>query len=343
MRRRVLRLTVCAVCLCACGKLRAEVAGHPDLTGNTDPNPVLGWYNVGSLNGASGVYLGNGWVLTVAHLGTPTQITLDGSTYYADSSPAIRLNDPSDPTNPSDAADLQLFHIASAPSYLPILNIASTSPTAGTHFTAVGFGDAGVSPVYYNQSWVMLPASEAADAYYGGFSEGDRYTEHWAMNQTVNIGKNGFANPSGVPLAYVNVGAGNTIDFFSQFYSNLSDYNANPLVSESEIGGGDSGGAVFDQFGNLIGINEGVMGLDGQPDETAIFGDMSAYVDLAAYREEILSDIPEPASVGILATCAVIGFMRRTRHTPSPGTPGEGRGEGDFEHQPHRNSKSPSP
>lgn len=309
-----------------CGQVRAEVAGHPDASGNTDgiAADVFGWGNVGSVNGASGVYLGNGWVLTVDHLGYPSGITLDSitnnmlvSTTYDVDRPAIQLRNPYDPNDPQDSnalADLQLFHVKDAPTNLPTLNIASSSPTAGTSFTAIGFGDAAVGPVqYYNQAWQNVGSPDQAT--YGGYAEGDRYFEHWATNQTVNVGPDGFADsgPDGVTIAYVNVGPGNTLDFFSQFYSGLSEYVNEPQLSESQVGGGDSGGAVFDQFGNLIGISEGIMGLTGQPDETAAFGDMSAYVDLAPYRQEILANMPEPASVSILAIGAAYGLTRRGR------------------------------
>jgi hypothetical protein len=44
-----------------------------------------GWSYVGQLNGASCVYLGNGWVLTAGHVGEGT-VSLNGTAYQPDPS-----------------------------------------------------------------------------------------------------------------------------------------------------------------------------------------------------------------------------------------------------------------
>jgi hypothetical protein len=65
---------------------------------------VTGWDYVGQVNGASGVYLGNGWVLTAAHV-SGGDFTLDGITYG--------MVDGSDESVGS--SDLTLFQISSSP------------------------------------------------------------------------------------------------------------------------------------------------------------------------------------------------------------------------------------
>jgi hypothetical protein len=75
----------CLACLLVTHQARSEVIGNPDALGNTDA--IDNWDNVGQVNGASGIYIGNGWVLTVAHLGTPSGILFDFS-------PTPYLSDP---------------------------------------------------------------------------------------------------------------------------------------------------------------------------------------------------------------------------------------------------------
>lgn len=132
-----------------CQAVAVEVNGGYQTTAPTDSNitnwssgwgasGITGWDFVGNVNGASGVYIGNGWVLTAGHVG-PGNFTLQGTTYTAVNGSALTLTD----TN--GTADLTMFQIASAPA-LPLLPIATTAPTpfsnfnAGTSVVMLGFG-----------------------------------------------------------------------------------------------------------------------------------------------------------------------------------------------------------
>lgn len=86
------------------------------------PGSSTGWSYVGMVNGAGGVYLGNGWVLTVAHVGAGP-LVLDGITY------AMVPGSTRGFTTGSNTADITLFQIASPPN-LPALTIASSAPTS---------------------------------------------------------------------------------------------------------------------------------------------------------------------------------------------------------------------
>src|ERR1700734_1830127 len=75
-----------------------EMNGNYDTTAPTDSDisgwdsgggasGVTGWDYVGTVNDASGVYLGNGWVLTAGHVGAGTFVLGSGpaaGTYYYD-------------------------------------------------------------------------------------------------------------------------------------------------------------------------------------------------------------------------------------------------------------------
>ena len=94
---------------------------------------VTGWDYVGTVNGASGVYLGNNWVLTAAHVGAGN-FTLGSTSYAVVGTPQL-----------IGSADLTLFQISTAPN-LPSLTIATTAPVvfsrnnSGSSVAMIGYG-----------------------------------------------------------------------------------------------------------------------------------------------------------------------------------------------------------
>jgi len=117
------RLTAGAMCLTAlawtvpAGAL--VVSGGREFTGgqwedlpapdNSTPPPVdLGWDRVGDVGNGSGVYLGNGYVLTARHVSNRTSIDIDGEVYdQISGSSAGSLKN----ANNSDS-DIYLFRVA---------------------------------------------------------------------------------------------------------------------------------------------------------------------------------------------------------------------------------------
>lgn len=99
---------------------------------------ITGWSYVGTVNGASGVYLGNNWVLTAGHVGAG-DFTLGSTVYQVVNGSAKSI------TDGNGTADLTLFQIASAPDLLP-LTIATSAPTAfsrwhaGSSVAMIGYG-----------------------------------------------------------------------------------------------------------------------------------------------------------------------------------------------------------
>ena len=102
---------------------------------------TTGWNYVGTVgtNNASGTYLGNGWVLTAAHVGSGT-FTLNGVAYGALANSVQQVG----------SADLLLFKIASPPT-LPNLSLSFGDPSAyntatrmdGSSVAMIGYGDGG--------------------------------------------------------------------------------------------------------------------------------------------------------------------------------------------------------
>ena len=127
----LLRLACAAAPLGLALTARAVEVGSSFVT--TDPG-TAGWNYVGSLNGASGVFLGNyggnGWVLTAAHVGAGS-FTLGGATYSATGTTFSNF------TYNSQVADLTLFQISGTPS---LANLSLAQPPTGSSVELIGFG-----------------------------------------------------------------------------------------------------------------------------------------------------------------------------------------------------------
>lgn len=118
--------------------------------GNTND----GWNYVGSIvnGGASGVYLGNGWVLTAGHVGPLGPFTLNGNVYDLTGVSYSNFTNSSTGTN---NADLRLLQISTTSTTgtnisLPPLTLTATAPSTGNTVVMIGYGGAsGFGP----ESW----------------------------------------------------------------------------------------------------------------------------------------------------------------------------------------------
>jgi hypothetical protein len=100
------------------------------------PGGTTCWSYVGTVNGGSGVYLGNGWVLTAAHIGIGNFV-LSGITYPAVANSTVPIA--------GGDADLCLFQIATSPPLPPLplstsLPVAFSPTQAGTPVVMLGYG-----------------------------------------------------------------------------------------------------------------------------------------------------------------------------------------------------------
>jgi hypothetical protein len=82
-------------------------------------------------------------------------------------------------------------------------------------------------------------------------------------------------------------------------------YSGTPS-NQAQAAYGDSGGAVFHKNGSaweLSGIMLTVAGYSGQPDPgaNAVFGNLTYAADLSFYRSEIVTIVPEPSTVAMVA------------------------------------------
>jgi hypothetical protein len=218
------------------------------------------WDNVGDINGASGVYIGGGWVLTAAHVGA-ANINLDG-TVFAPELPSLRLTN-SDGTS----TDLVLFRLTTFPP-LPSLSLASTTPAALSQIDMIGFGH-------------IAGSAQTNFGLYSGFYWSSYGAKSWGNNK-VNVGG----------TTTFNAGFGTVTAFITDFTSPGTIGPTSQTSDEAQLAGGDSGGGAFQKNGSvwqLAGILDAEQNQVNQPGSTACYGDNSYMADIATYGNQIVA------------------------------------------------------
>lgn len=108
--------------------VNASNTADPHAGDADSPWHYVGAVHQGQSNAASGVYLGNGWVLTAGHVGAGT-FSLGGSDYLYDGVSASSIG----------TADMIVFRLTASP-VLPALTLASTTPAFGSTVEFHGSG-----------------------------------------------------------------------------------------------------------------------------------------------------------------------------------------------------------
>jgi hypothetical protein len=276
-------------------------------TGNGNTNAPAndpGWANIGVLGGGTGIYLGDGWVLTAAYVGAGA-ITLQGIAYNPLPGSTVQLTN----STPGKTAltDLIVFQLSSAPAGLGSLTLASSAPTLNAPVVMIGAGrDRGAFTEWsINQSttpWTWTEVSSGGSA--AGYETLESRAMRWGTN-TISASDVWYAEtPSGPDVK----------SFATQFTASGSPDD------EAQASLGDSGGAVFAHNGSsweLHGVMFDVLGYSGQPapETTAIFGNETLSADLSYYAPQIMSIVPEPSTYALLAlsVAGLGGYILRRR------------------------------
>jgi len=297
---------------------QAVIIRGGDGTGNTGaPADDPGWANVGSLSGASAVYLTDGWVLTAYHVvvgltGHVGNVTFGSTTYQPVADSFHRLTDPSTGLG----VDLALFQLQQTPAGLSSLTISSSAPADNSKVLGIGYGrnraessttwwvDTDTNPYTWRETWFS-----EADAVAQGFKWAAGTNKRWGENY---IDASGFTIDDGFGITYALV-----MDF------DASDPNYDAGDNELQVAAGDSGGALFSKnetSWELAGIWLARDTYTNQPFESAVYGNGSYAADLSVYRDQILSIVPEPSVIAMLAGLGAIGlgwYWRRRRQRRS--------------------------
>ncbi|AQQ08844.1 hypothetical protein L21SP3_00635 [Sedimentisphaera cyanobacteriorum] len=268
----------------------------------TAPSDDPGWARSGSVGtNGSGVYLGNGWVITANHLSSKTYFTVDGDATYskmAGEEYGVQL----DNLEKTSKIDLYMFRVDTSAGNLSGLSptpIASSVPSAGTQATHIGTGDGQTSSTettWYidRQTGVWSTEGNPSDTQRQGYYwEADR-DKRWAFEEV-----------------YQSDADFNGIEGFATSFEDMPDYGI--TVDH------DSGSGLFVKNGEweLAGIAHAIATYDGQPDRTSVYGNLSFYSDLSQYSGQIndIMAIPEPASILTLGLGCLYFRLKKQAHT----------------------------
>jgi hypothetical protein len=244
--------------LLAAAPTPAVLIAASDGAGNASaPSPDPGFGRVGMLNGLSGVYVRNGWVLTASHVGAG-KLTLGGNTHVPIAGSTVRFKNPD-----GNAADLIAFKLATKPA-IDDIELADAPMALDTLLTLIGYGrDRGAAT-----TWMGV----------------DGWT--WASTRTLRWGTN---RVSAVDALVLDTHA------FQTTFDALP--GATPGQFEADVVTGDSGGGAFSGSGTsarLVGILFARGTYVGQPAYTSLYGNTGLLVDLYAYRDDILAVVDRP-------------------------------------------------
>jgi len=191
-----------------------------DNTGNTNPPTGAPWESVGRLSdslgtniGGSGVYLGNGYVLTAAHVGPYASITFDGSTFYQ--------HDGATPIQVASNVDMKILRLTETPT-VGAVNLYTGISELNQSATIVGWG-VGRDPL------VTINTNDVA------WGSNSTSAKRWGLN---------------VPKATTNISFGDgSFQALVTVLGGSSNPNKGLGASEAAVTQFDSGGGMFQQFG----------------------------------------------------------------------------------------------
>lgn len=217
------------------------------------------------VNGASGTYLGAGWMLTAFHVG-PGDANFGGTLFPWDGT-SLRLTNAD-----GSSTDMVMFHLQTLPPLPRMALVTSTPPTAAP-VDMIGFGH-------------IAGSAQTNIGSHTGF--------YWSASQFKSWGNNQIASGG---TSVINIGLGDLTVFRTVF-----DAPPSQTSDEAQAAPGDSGGAVFQKIGatwELAGMIDAIGTFNDQAFGTAVYDDETYSADIATYRPQIAAVVA--ATVPILS------------------------------------------
>ena len=298
-----LRNILLLVLLLAGSRAQAVVVAGANGGGNTSNNTTaaqmatqLGlantsfYDNVLPYSDAGSVYLG--WANTVdgprAYLLSAMHISLSNSMLIN----AVSYSVARQSIGGSDLALLTLTNVDGIMPALPVVNLATTTPSIGTAVVMAGFGQNRVQNATTNAA--IPDAVSVIDG--TGYSTSSPRVLRWGTNSTASVSTSGppvtigNANINGLPTTLF------ATDFNEPTNGDWLDSN------EAQAVLGDSGGGVFGFDGTLYGI---IAAVSGTESTDAAFGEKTYFANIATYKTAIDTAIgytlvPEPSTTALL-------------------------------------------
>jgi hypothetical protein len=324
--RHVQKLVLGCGLLAGMGFFAAEahaivIAAAPGATAplnNTAPADDPGWDRVGMIGAGTGVYVGNGWVLTAAHVVPGSTFTLNGQTYNLVPGTGQILQNPGGQglTAQSDLWIGQFVPaLGSDPLPAGVLPISASTPSVGTFGTMVGTGWTQTSQTETTfwrdnspnpDDWDDAPFAGADDSFNGFYRNGPR-DKRWAISPVGTI--------NGQHQLPMTIEGRDQIGFGTIF----QDVANGGIVSTH-----DSGSPFFVKNGDtweLAGIAHALLPFEGQSEDpdipfAVVYGNATFYGDLSVYADQINAlVVPEPAGMAMFLLAAPQVLRRRGRRS----------------------------
>ena len=272
----------------------AVLIASGDGTENTTNPNFFGWEYVGDVNGLSGTYIGDGWVITANHVG-PGNFVLDGVVHSWIPGTETRLE-----SNQSNMADLVMFEVWPRPDLAPLV-IRTTPPPRGEFLVLIGCGRDRGSSTSWDPNGPLSGAASALE----GWNWATTTTKRWGINAVDSLTPGLISG---------------TVSFYTSF-------DESEVFPEAQAAGGDSGGAVFSlnaRGAKLAGIIFAAGPTPAQPANTALFTNLTFVARLDFYLEQIEETIALPEPTQALPWGIVLLLMldrRRMRSAASSPRP----------------------
>ncbi len=250
-------------------------------------NHVVQIRNSDGTPNASGVYLGNGFILTANHV-DGTRYFIEATEYSVDTS--YNGTGSRQVTNSNnEGLDLKLVKIQSPPALDGLQMMSSSQSALGSYSLFIGWGVGKGTP-------------ETTDPSNQGWTWGDASTvdQRWGRNFTLGSNHNEASNPN----TYLE----------TLFYRNAFSFPAAYNNDVFSLSLGDSGGGLFQYVNDQwmlagIGANVSTGGSSYYDRNSGLGGDQpdaSFFISMPAHSQDVLNAIPEPSILTLSVTPFVV-------------------------------------